>query len=131
DPLPQNIVYKMFQEVTDKGTTVFTSSHNLAEVQKVCDRVAIIKNGQMVTTESIASLKEKKINTVRAYFGEDFDLNDFKFKDVEIIRTIDHELLFKVKGEINEIVKALAKYRIKDLEITEASLEDIFLEYYE
>ncbi len=131
DPLLQQEVYAMLGEAIERGATVFMSSHNLAEVERVCDRVAIIKQGKLVATESIASLKKKKINTVHAYFDEPVDKNEFKLDNIELEKSVDHTLILKAKGDINPLIKKLAEYRLNDLDISQASLEDIFLEYYE
>ncbi len=130
DPLLQNELYKMLQEQRAKGTTIFMSSHNLTEVERVCNRIGIIKNGKMVTIEDIASLKVKKINTVHAYFAEKVDKKDFQHENIEIINELPDTLLMKVKGDINPCIKAIAKYKLKDIDIFQASLEDIFLEHY-
>lgn len=77
DPLLQNMVYDLIQKIADKKTAVFISSHNLAEVERICDRVGIIRQGRLVATESFSSLKEKKIYTVCAYFFGEFNKEDF------------------------------------------------------
>lgn len=132
DPLLQHVVYKMIFDAVKKGATVFMSSHNLAEVQRVCDRVGIIKEGEMAAIESISSLKEKRINTVRVLFNNKVETGEFEeINGVEVNKKFDHELILQVKGGIDKLIKVLAQYSIRDLEVSEASLEDIFLEYYE
>ncbi|MBU1118815.1 ABC transporter ATP-binding protein [Patescibacteria group bacterium] len=131
DPLLQNTVYDMIADATKRGATVFMSSHNLAEVQRICDRVGIIKEGKMAAIESIVSLKEKRINTVRVLFANKVDPKEFEIEGVEVNKKFDQELVLQVKGGIDKLVKILAKHTIRDLEVTEATLEDIFLEYYE
>lgn len=131
DPLLQNEIYTLLDEATQRGATVFMSSHNLAEVDRVCDRVGIIKDGKMVATESIAALKEKKINTVHAYFTGQFDKNDFIDENVQLVKEFKDGLILKVRSDINPLIKKLGNYSLRDIEISQASLEDIFLEYYE
>lgn len=131
DPLLQNEVYELINEAAERGATVFMSSHNLAEVEKVCERVGVIKEGKMVATESIISLKEKKIYSVRAHFADKFDVADFKGDGLKIIKQLNNSLILKVKGDIDQVVKKLSQYKLVDLEIDQASLEDIFLEFYE
>ncbi len=130
DPLLQNTIYKILKEFSAKGTTIFFSSHNLPEVEKVCGRVGIIKNGKIIAIESIKNLKAKKIYTVKVDFDEDFDKKKITSKDVEILDEINHTLILRVKRDINSLLKALNKYKIKDIEIIHSSLEDIFLEFY-
>ncbi|MFH1426371.1 MAG: ABC transporter ATP-binding protein [Candidatus Kerfeldbacteria bacterium] len=132
DPLLQNEVYELLFEARDKGTTVFMSSHNLTEVEKVCDRVGIIRLGKMVASESITKLKEKKLYTVHAVFPHKTDPKEFtQLESVELIEAQDTEINFRVKGDINPILTKLDDIDLKDVEIHRASLEDIFLEYYE
>ncbi|MBU1177940.1 ABC transporter ATP-binding protein [Patescibacteria group bacterium] len=131
DPLLQNEVYELLQEASKREVTVFMSSHNLAEVEKVCERVAVIKEGKMAATESIISLKQKKIYSVHAHFADKFDPADFQGNGLKIVRQLNNSLMLKVKGDIDQVVKKLSQYKLVDLEIDQASLEDIFLEFYE
>ncbi|MBU0731958.1 ABC transporter ATP-binding protein [Patescibacteria group bacterium] len=130
DPILQNEVYEMIEEAVEKGATVLMSSHNMPEVERVCDRVGIIRKGKMVAVEDMVSLKEKKIYRVTAYFKEKFNKKDFEGEGLDVLRENAHELIFRVKGNIDPVVKKLGKFNLKDLEINQASLEDIFLEYY-
>lgn len=132
DPLLQNEVYELLFEARDRGVTVFMSSHNMAEVEKVCDRVGIIRLGKMVASESITKLKEKKLYTVRAIFPHKTDPRAFTdLESVDLIEAQDEEIQFRVKGDINPILAKLDDIDLKDCEIKRAALEDIFLEYYE
>ena len=131
DPILQNEVYKLLDELTKNGTTVFMSSHNLAEVEKVCTRVGVIKQGKMVAIESILSLKAKKIYTVTVNFAEQYSKDDFILDGIGIQNEFAGTLTLLVKGDIDPLIKKLSTYKIKDLELEHASLEDIFLEYYE
>ncbi|MDD3773675.1 MAG: ABC transporter ATP-binding protein [Patescibacteria group bacterium] len=130
DPLLQNAVYKTLEDYKDKGVTIFLSSHNLPEVQRICDRAAIIKAGKLMAVEDIKELKKKHIYDVRVFFESDYELNDFKISGVEIKEQIDGNLKLIVKGDINNLLKILAKYKLRDLEINHGGLEDIFLEFY-
>lgn len=131
DPLLQNTMYELIEAVTRKGTTVFMSSHNLAEVDRVCHRVGIIKNGKMVATESIRNMKEKRLYTVTAYFSDSFDSKEFEMDGVTITKEITNGVILSAKGDINQLVSKLSSHDLKDLQIEHASLEDIFLEFYE
>lgn len=131
DPILQNEVYKLLQEATERGATVFMSSHNLAEVNRVCHRVAVIKNGKIVATESILELKRKSLYTARIGVGKETAMPSFDPSIAEVIQRMDHTLVVKVKGNINDFVGALAKIQLHDVEIEHASLDEIFLEYYQ
>lgn len=131
DPLLQNEVYTLIGEATRWGATVFMSSHNLAEVDRVCSRVGIIKQGKMVATESITSLKEKRLYTVTAYFSGSFDKSVFEGNGFAITKELDGGLVIQTRGDINPLIDQLQQQRLRDVTIAHASLEDIFLEFYE
>lgn len=130
DPLLQNLVHKILREWQSDGLTIFMSSHNLSEVEQVCSRVGIIKDGKMVAAEDIRNLKAKRMHYITVSFDGDFEQKDFQIAGVESLEKVDHGLVIKAKGDIDAIVKQLAKNKIKDLEISRASLEEIFLEFY-
>jgi ABC-2 type transport system ATP-binding protein len=130
DPFLQNRVYDILKEQSSKGVTVFMSSHNLPEVEKICSKVSIIKEGSLVATESISALKDKKMHTVTVYFKKAQDKKNFKIKGLKDAEDLVDGLKFNVKGEIGEILAELSGYDLKDAEISRASLENIFLEFY-
>ncbi|MFH1207699.1 MAG: ABC transporter ATP-binding protein [Patescibacteria group bacterium] len=131
DPLLQREVYKLLLEAQKKGTTIFMSSHNLAEVDHVCSRVGVIRQGKMVAVEKIHDMKHKRIYTVRAHIEGKFDASTFQLPGVELAApSSDGELILKVKGDLDPLIKKLAKYTVHDLAIEHATLEDIFMEYY-
>ena len=131
DPLLQNEIYELLAEMTQAGTTIFMSSHNLAEVDRVCGRVGIIKDGKMVATESIAALKEKKIITVHANFTHPVKTDEFLTENTELVKEYANGLILKVKGDVNHLIKQLSNHTLQDISIVPASLEDIFMAYYE
>ncbi|HNT29561.1 MAG TPA: ABC transporter ATP-binding protein, partial [bacterium] len=130
DPLLQHTIYAVLAERISKGRTAFISSHNLAEVEKICHRVCIIKNGKLVGTESIAELKKKRMYSVHVYFTAKTDEQSLLGEGIEIVERYDHGLQLRVRGEIGPVVEKLKGAAIKDLEITHASLEEIFMEFY-
>jgi ABC-2 type transport system ATP-binding protein len=131
DPLLQNTIYELLDDLKKKGTTTFISSHNLPEVERICDRVGIIKQGKMVDVESIANLSDKKIHKIEVRIDGKYNRKDFIVPGIENIEEITDGLILTVSGQIDPVIKALGKYHILDLEITHASLEDVFLKYYE
>ena len=131
DPLLQNQIYELLEDLSKNGTTIFMSSHNLGEVDRICHRVGIIKQGKMVATEGIRSLKEKRIHSIHVYFEDKYDKKDFLMEGVSIVKELPDALILTLKGDINILIRALNKYHLKGVEITPASLEDIFMEYYE
>jgi len=131
DPLLQNQVHRTLREFQKEGMTVFMSSHNLSEVDQTCSRVAIIKSGKIVSEESIKSLKEKRTHMVAVRFAEKVAKEAIKSACAKKIEEIDSSLLITCKGEIDPLIKELAKYRVKEIEISHATLEEIFLEFYQ
>jgi len=130
DPILQNEVYKILAEFNQRGATIFMSSHNLPEVENICHRVGIIKDGKLVAIESIEKLTEKKMHIVRAFFEEKINADDFKMPNVVIKDKYDSSILLNVTGNITPVIKKLSQYILKDVEITHAILEDVFLEFY-
>jgi ABC-2 type transport system ATP-binding protein len=130
DPILQERIYQMLDKLGHQGKTIFMSSHYLSEVEKVCDKVAIIKEGKLVATEHIADLKKKKMYSVRATFENEVNANIFKLNGVEVKDQHKDFIELVVKGDINQVVRALSEHKLRDLDIERASLEDIFLEFY-
>ena len=129
DPLMQQKFFDIIAEENRKGATVFFSSHILSEVQQLCNRVAIIKEGHIVNVQEISSLREdnyKKI-TIR---GEKLSEADFVMDGCTEVKMQDHELKFYYKGDINKMTKAISFKEVKDVLIEEPTLEEIFMHYY-
>lgn len=131
DPLLQNMFYRWLQAFKEAGATTFLSSHNLSEVENVCTRVAIIKAGKLVVIENIKDMKSKRVLLVTVEFDEEVKPEQFKLENVEIVEQIENRFVFKNSGDVNPLLKLLAKNKVKDLEIDHATLEDIFMEFYE
>jgi ABC-2 type transport system ATP-binding protein len=130
DPLLQNTVYELLDEAKQRGATIFMSSHNLSEVDRVCTKVCIIKHGKTVATESINNLKKMRMYSVHAHFGKPVPMDTFTKIGAEIIEHRNDFISMKVKGDIEPMVQLLGKLPVRDLKIEHATLEDIFIEYY-
>lgn len=131
DPLLQNLVHEILLETQKNGTTVFISSHNLSEVDRICGKVGIIKGGKMIASEDIHSLKEKRLHQITVYFSDGARPSDFKVPEVEMAEEIKDGMILRTRGDINLVLKEIVKYPIHDIEISHASLEEIFLEFYQ
>jgi ABC-2 type transport system ATP-binding protein len=134
DPLMAANAHRLLKELKAEGKTVFLSSHDLAEVQAVCDRIGIIKEGEMILVEEVESLVSKFLQNVRVSFTSEVpDLGSLEAIDSVISAEAEDEdtLLLKVKEDINELLRFLTNYELDRLSIEDATLEEIFLQYYQ
>jgi ABC-2 type transport system ATP-binding protein len=129
DPIIQQAFYDILLEEKKNKTTILYSTHILSEVSKVCDRVGIIKNGSLLKVESINELKNKALNYVTIESKD----NEKILKELNVNNENKDLRIIKFKNTLcsNDLIKILSKYTIDKILIEEASLEDIFLHYYE
>jgi ABC-2 type transport system ATP-binding protein len=131
DPLIQQEFYKILDEVNKEGTTVFISSHILPEVERICDRVAIIREGKLVVTEEINILKSKASRPIEVIFSQTPKREDFeKIKEIFDLEIEGTTLRCFVRGSYDQFIKALAKHEVMNFITHEPNLEEIFLKYY-
>lgn len=131
DPLLQNEIYDMLADLKKQGTTILISSHNLPEVERVCDRVGIIKSGRMVAVETLKELSGKRLHRVEVRFADKFTKKEFEIDGVENIEEIPDGLIFSVGGDMNPVLAKLAGHMVADVSISHADLEEVFLKFYE
>jgi ABC-2 type transport system ATP-binding protein len=134
DPINQQEFGRMVKEVRDEGRTVFLSSHILSEVEQVCTRVGIIREGRLVRTGGVAELKDIKHYEITITFANSVPAEAFKALDgVAQVETLadGHTLRVAIQGAADAVIKAAAQYPVVSLTSHEPSLEDIFLRYYE
>ncbi|MBN2169071.1 MAG: ABC transporter ATP-binding protein [Actinobacteria bacterium] len=130
DPLTQHVLYDLLREYRNEGTTVLFSSHNLPEIERVCSRVGIIRDGHLSRAERIEDLGAKRIRTVEVVFENEVPRGFDNIPGVSEVKIDQDRLELKLKGDINPLLRKIAQYEIVDLSFTHASLEDIFLEFY-
>jgi len=131
DPLMQQKFFDLLEKENKKGATILFSSHILSEVQRLCDRVGIIKDGRIVTVEKISTLKE---NTYKKFKIESKSLIDKNLFDIEGVNQLEQDggtISFLFRGNINSIMKNIAEIEIANLWVEEPDLEEIFMHYYE
>lgn len=131
DPLMQQKFFGLLKEENKKGATILFSSHILSEVQKLCDRVAIIKEGRIIKLEKMTTLRENNFKRFKIQGVNEVDGDYFKIPGVKDLDRKDDEISFLFKGNINSILKKIAGIEISNLLIEEPSLEEIFMHYYE
>jgi ABC-2 type transport system ATP-binding protein len=130
DPLMQQEFYALLKEEKEKGKTIFFSSHILPEVEKVCDRVGILKEGNLIAVEKVGNLKGKKIRHVSVVFSDSVSPERFKLPGVDVSTSGKRQFKMVVKGDIDPLIKAISKYKVEEINISHASLEEVFLEFY-
>ena len=131
DPLMQNIFFDILAEENKRGATVLFSSHILSEVQKLCHRVAIIKDGKIVRVDTVQAMKEEAYLKVAFETKSAIDLKTIGFDHLTQVVQNDNEVSFLYKGDLNALMGALAKLDLVRINVQEADLEEIFLHYYQ
>ena len=131
DPLMQQVFHEMVREAVADGRSVFLSSHVLSEVQRIADRVAVIREGRLVLTESVDDLRRTAFTRVEATFGSPPPPDAFaRIPDARVIDRRGDHVVFALEGSADPLVKALAAHEVLAIDSHEADLEDIFLELY-
>ena len=130
DPLMQQKFFNLIKEENQRGATVFFSSHILGEVQRLCNRVAIIKEGSIINIQDVKSLQHDNYKKIRIE-GESLDENLFSFNGISNLQRENGVLSFFYKGDINQVTKTISGMQLSDVIIEEPTLEEIFLHYYE
>jgi ABC-2 type transport system ATP-binding protein len=130
DPLMQRKFFQLIQEENQRGVSVFFSSHILGEVQRMCSRVAIIKEGKIIEIEDIRTLQKNNYKKVQL-LGDKIDSACFDIPGVSNLEHQDGSVHFFFKGDINIIMQKISGIKVSDVTIEEPTLEEIFLHYYE
>jgi ABC-2 type transport system ATP-binding protein len=131
DPLMQHEFYHLLEETRNETHTIFLSSHILPEVEKVCDRVGIIRQGQLITVETIEILKSHAFRQMEINFAR--AVPEDKFTAITGVRDVlvqDNRLTCNVTGSLDALVKVAAQFEVVNIISHEPTLEEIFLTYY-
>lgn len=130
DPLMQRKFFDLIRKENARGVTVFFSSHILGEVQRLCNRVGIIREGKIVEISDIRSLQQNNYKKVRVT-ADRLKPADFKLAGVTNVQSDNGTTSFLFKGDINVVLKKLSGAKVDDVTIEEPTLEEIFMHYYE
>ncbi len=132
DPLVQREFQAMMREAAAEGRTVFLSSHTLSEVQRVADRVGIIRHGKLAAVDSVAELKSKAIRRIELDFTTPVEAGVFQqIPGVRDVQVEDHRAFLSFDGRMEDMLRAVMDaYDLQDIRTQEADLEEIFLTYY-
>ncbi len=130
DPLMQQTVMEIVQEANQHGSTVFFSSHILSEVQTVCDRVGIIREGQLVATERVEDMTRQQFKRLRIGFDQLPPEDTFAIEGVTELVRDDQAVELEIRENIGQVMKKAVSFGINDIETIPVTLEEIFLAYY-
>lgn len=127
DPLMQREFFQILHERNAEGTTIFLSSHMLSEIQRNCNRAAIIREGRIIACDSVEALSKAKAKRVTLHGSATLQNLD----GIRDLQTTEDGMNFLYSGEISALLQVLAGSQIQDLTIAEPDLEEIFMHYYE
>jgi ABC-2 type transport system ATP-binding protein len=127
DPLMQSVFFQLLEGEKKNGTTIFFSSHNLSEVQRICDRVGIIKEGRLIKVETVEDIMKTRAKTVRIKTDDQLEADEHMIN----VERVNGYVSFVYTGETKHLVELLSHLDIEDVTITEPALEEIFMHYYE
>jgi ABC-2 type transport system ATP-binding protein len=132
DPLMQEEFLALVGEERERGCAVFISSHELDEVERVCDRVGIVRAGRLIAVERIADLLGKAKRRVRLELAEPAGLGELEaLPGVSELEVEGRRASFLIGGDLDQAIKAIAGHHVTDVEIAHPTLEEVFLSYYE
>jgi ABC-2 type transport system ATP-binding protein len=119
------------REERRRGRTVLLSSHELDEVQRVCDRVGIIREGRLVAVEDVAEITGRAYRHVTLEFAHPVDPDEFRrLPGVIDLEPGGRRVAFKATGDLDPVIKAAARHTLTDIELVRPTLEEVFLTYY-
>jgi ABC-2 type transport system ATP-binding protein len=131
DPLMQEEFLAVLGEHRDRGGTTFLSSHDLDEVERICDRVAIIREGRLAAVEDVAEMRGRSYHRVTIEFAAPVDRAEFAhIPHVSDLQADGRRISFRVTGGLDAVVKQAARHTVLDMELVEPTLEEMFLTYY-
>jgi len=130
DPLMRERLYDLIQSTAEQGKTVFLSSHVLPEVDRVCGRVAMVREGRLIVEETVASLRARTLRKLEAVMGAPVDLASLRVEGVVEARADGSRVTLLVRGSPVPALQALLRQPLEDLVCERARLEEIFLEHY-
>ena len=132
DPLLQKVFNEFLLEEQARGKTIFMSSHIMSDVEKVCHRVAVIRQGELVTVEEVETLREKAGQRVTVEFGDPVTEEELaRIPGVSMVKQTNRHYQVNMSGNMDPLIKALSRHEVIRLQAEEAPLEEVFLKFYE
>lgn len=131
DPLMQEVFYEQVRAAKARGATVFLSSHDLSEVQKICDRVGFIRGGQLIAEQTIGQLSKNAVQTYHISFADNAPLADLRrLRGAKVSANTPRHVTVRIKGDLRPLFSLLSKCRVNAVDRQEIDLEEEFLRYY-
>ena len=131
DPLMQEEFLAFVAEEREQGRTILLSSHDLDEVERVCDRVGIIREGRLIAIENVAAITARAYRHVTIQFAEPVDAEEFSsLPGVSELERANGRISFRAEGDLDAVVKQAARHTVTDIELSHPTLEEVFLTYY-
>ena len=130
DPLVQREFYNLLKEEKKQGKTVFLSSHILPEVERVCDRVGILRDGLLVDLENIEDLKTKRVRKLELTLKEEVPEERLNIPGTKLLYYENQHVELEVYAHVGELMSRLAELPLEDIVFPEATLEDTFMKFY-
>lgn len=131
DPLMQKTFADLILTEKSKGKTILMSSHSFEEIERTCDRVGIIRQGELVAIENMHDLKQKRRKIYHVAFDTPSSASQFvKSGEFNILDVNDNTVKLSITGNVSEFIKALGSYTVLELDTENSNLEDIFMHYY-
>ncbi|HVS79242.1 MAG TPA: ABC transporter ATP-binding protein [Candidatus Saccharimonadales bacterium] len=131
DPLMQELFFELVRGAKNRGATTFFSSHNLSEVQKICDRVGFIRDGSLITEQTIGEFSQGAPQTYDISFAQESPLPQLrKLRGVKVIANTPRHVTVKIKGELGPLLALLARHKVNSIDRREIDLEEEFLKFY-
>jgi ABC-2 type transport system ATP-binding protein len=131
DPLMQQVLYDLITEEVEKGKTFFISSHYLGEIQKIADKVSIIREGEIISTMDVSKLDQQVIQKVHIDFQSEVNPSLLQDPNITVLSQDKNELILIVKGDFHTFLEKISKFPIERFYAPEPSLEDYFMHFYD
>ncbi|HEY2845738.1 MAG TPA: ABC transporter ATP-binding protein [Bryobacteraceae bacterium] len=130
DPLMQESFYQLLSDEKRRGRTVFMSSHVLSEVDRACDRIALVRKGELVLLATVEETRKLAARQVRVIFSEDVQASPGASPGREIVAAGARLWTLRVEGPLGPLLQDIAALPVKDIEVSEPKLEDVVMKYY-
>jgi ABC-2 type transport system ATP-binding protein len=131
DPFAKHTLLDLLMEIKSEGKTVFFSSHVLPDVEQICDRIGIIRNGNLAAVEQVQKIRERRVQRIRINFNKHVSGRDFdSLPGVRLLDASEGSLYLEVTGEADPVIKTASRHHVISIETEQPSLDEVFMSYY-